>query len=275
MMLRTAASLWRPIDRWGRVPVWAIRRARRPGLTILMYHCVGAGTSLEFDLPIGLLSRQLAFLRRRYRIVSLDDLVTMAPADPSRLPTEDLLVLTFDDAHEGLYTALLPLIMRHRIPATVYLQTEHVELQQALDWGGYRTVVEARRPRPLAWWQVRALLDSGLITIGAHTHSHADLSQASPSLIAREIELSNDLFRRRLGIRPRHFAYPFGRTSPDADRVVASAYDTAVVVGSAKNTFGGINLHALRRVPVARSDGFWFFRVKLLTLRAAPFHRPP
>lgn len=251
--------------KWARLPVWWVTHDRRPGVVILMYHCVGGGTSLDIDMPVDLLAGQLAYLRRRYRIMPLDDLRSITDRAE---PDDNQLILTFDDGHEGIYTHLFPLLRRYRIPATVYVPTAYVEEQRPFDWGGYRRLPEAHRPRPMTWAQIRELMASGLVSIGAHTHSHADLSQASPEQVQHELGTSDALMDLRLGTRPRHFAYPNGRTSPAAGRLVAGAYETAVVIGSARNAHGAIDLHALRRVPVSAHEGLWFFRMKLPALDA-------
>ncbi|MGH2403386.1 MAG: polysaccharide deacetylase family protein [bacterium] len=253
--------------KWARLPVWLVTHDRQPGVVVLMYHCVGGGTSLEIDMPASLMARHIDHLRRAYRIIALDDLISIARRTAGA-PGADQLVLTFDDGHEGIFTDVFPILLRHRIPATVYVPTAYVEEQRRFDWGGYAHLPEALRPRPMTWSQIRDLARSGLVSIGVHTHSHADLSVASPERIQRELEVSGALMVQRLGARPRHFAYPYGRTSPAAARIVAKCYDTAVIIGSARNAYGAIDLRALHRVPVSARDGYWFFRLKLPALDA-------
>ncbi len=257
------AALWK----WARLPLWLVTHDRQPGAVVLMYHCVGGGTSLEIDMPAELMTRHIDHLRCRYQIVALDDLIPIARRTAG-IPETDRLVLTFDDGHEGIYTSVFPILLRHRIPATVYIPTAYVEERRRFDWGGYAALPEAHRPRPMAWSQIRDLARSGLVSVGAHTHSHVDLSAATPEVIQRELDASSAVFAQRLGLRPRHFAYPYGRTSPAAGRIVAQFYDTAVIIGSARNAYGALDVRALRRVPVSSRDGYWFFRLKLPALDA-------
>lgn len=251
--------------KWIRLPARWLLRERRPGVTMLMYHRVGGGTPSEIDLPMSMFIRQLEYVRRRFRIVSLDTVERLIRTGSS--VQTDLLVLTFDDGYEEMYSTVLPVLLRYRIPAILYLPTAYIGKRREIDWGHHQRMEARHRPDPMTWTQVRALLQSGLITIGAHTHTHADLSVAPLEKIRDEFECSNALFRQHLGIEVRHFAYPFSRTSPAAQALVPNYYHTAVVGGSVKNPFPELNLYALQRVPVSQSDGFWLFRLRLATLR--------
>lgn len=262
---RRAPTTGRRLGKWARLPLRLLSVDRRPGVVILTYHRVGGGTPLEIDLPAPLFARQLQYLRRRYRIISLDALPELSDAASSR---QDLLVLTFDDGYAEMQSVVLPLLQRYGVPATVYLPTAYLEEQRPFDWGNYQAEPEHRRPRPLTWAQVRDLQASGLVTIGAHTHTHLDLSAATAQAVQQEVALADKVLMRRLGLRPRHFAFPFGRSSAAARRIIDSRYETAAVVGWAKNPRDALDPRRLWRIPVSRSDGYWLFRFRLMTLAA-------
>lgn len=260
--------------RWLVVPWRLVIRDRRPGVTILMYHRIGGNTALEVDLPTRVFARQLAYLKRHYRVVSLEDALALARpgAPPLR---EDLLVLTFDDGCVEMHAVVLPLLRRWNIPATMYLPTAYVEEQRPLDWGHLALLPERQRPRPLTWAQADEMLRSGLVTIGAHTHTHLNCAAAAAEEIRHEIEVSNGLLAQRLGITPSHFCYPYGPTSAAARAVVAGYYDTAVVQGFARLDATVFDPLDLPRIPVSQSDGYWLFRLKLsfVDFPAAPHAR--
>lgn len=60
------------------------------------------------------------------------------------------------------------------------------------------------------WDDVRALQAAGM-ELGAHTHDHPLLEQASPERRRAEIRLSVERLAAETGRRPRWFAYPVGR----------------------------------------------------------------
>lgn len=62
--------------------------------------------------------RRLSFLRRHYKIVSLDDVIGSFSGHP--LP-ELALLLTFDDGYRSVHDVALPLAKRYRIPFLVFV----------------------------------------------------------------------------------------------------------------------------------------------------------
>ena len=94
-------------------------------VSILCYHTLGPDAE-EFDawtvLRVKDFREQLGFLRKHYDIVSLDD--ALADSRPGKRP---LAVLTFDDGDIGLYTHLLPLVEREKVPVTIYVATSQIE----------------------------------------------------------------------------------------------------------------------------------------------------
>ena len=112
------------------------------------------------------------------------------------------------------------------------------------------------------------MLDGGLMTVGAHTHTHIDLRDQSGERVAEELMTSNELIESRLGLTPQHFAYPWGYWDPTADIEVRSRYQTATLGGGAGVT-SDTDLHKINRVPVQLDDRVLFFQRKAKTgLRA-------
>ena len=64
---------------------------------------------------------------------------------------------------------------------------------------------------PLTWPQIREMVASGLITIGAHTHRHLILARCLPETLREELATSNQILADALGSRPSLFAYPNGK----------------------------------------------------------------
>lgn len=247
-----------PLVKFSILPYGALCRERRRGLTVLIYHRVGGGSGSEIDLPANLFERQMVYLRDNYTIVSMDRLLQ---EPPSFAEVYDCAVVTFDDGYLETYTNAFPILKRYGIPATVYLATRYVETGKPFDFGGSRAVVPA--PRPLGWPDVRAMVDSGLITVGSHTHNHLNLGRVPLDVVRRELALSSRVIEERLGVRPVHFAYPWGVVTPEVKSVVGEYFKTAVAGGTGKNIPGAVDLLALKRIPVQRSDGFGLFRLKL------------
>lgn len=249
-----------PLVKVAAIPHGLLFRERRPGLIILGYHRVGAGTRSDIDLPTLEFTRQMAYLRAHCRLVSLDAVIDGSLSRPADLES-DMVAVTFDDGSREIYDEAFPVLMRYRIPATVYLATHYIERQEAFDFGGFAHV--APRPRPLAWSQVREMADSGLVSVGAHTHTHRDLARLPVGAIRDEVRRSFEVIAERMGRAPHHFAYPWGNLTPTVRQIVGEHFRTAVRGGCGKNPFGAVDPLALWRRPVQQADRGWLFRLKL------------
>ena len=242
------------------IPHGVLLRERRPGVVILIYHRVGGKTDSDIDLPVDLFARQMAYLREHCTVISMnaldEDSLSARAAGSS-----DLVAVTFDDGDRGVYAHAFPVLLRYRIPATLYLATRYIDAQQPFDFGGYASAPE--RPLPLTWAQVREMAETGLVTVGAHTHNHVDLRRLSSAAVQDEVGRSRRVIEDRLGITPRHFAYPWGLMTAQVKDIVGEHFRTAVRGGCAKNPFAAMDRLALWRRPVQQSDGFGFFRLKL------------
>lgn len=223
---------------------------RRPGPRILIYHQIGTDLGREMEVESETFAEQIQYLEHEGSIVSLEKAIAgMGVADDDRL-----FVLTFDDGYADMYRNAFPLLAERGHPFTLYLSTLPIE--------------EPAMARPGAeaasWGEVEEMVETGLATIGAHTHSHPDLRTVSRTLVAFELDTSNGLIEEHLGIRPRHFAYPYGWWSADAEAEVRDRYATAVLGEGRPNTR---DTHPLRinRIAVQKSDGMRFFKRKLDT----------
>jgi len=65
----------------------------------------------------------------------------------------------------------------------------------------------------LDWSQIREMLNSGLLTVGAHSVHHPVLSRLGPETIRLELEQSRRRIEQETGTSVRFFAYPYGQDS--------------------------------------------------------------
>ncbi len=224
---------------------------RLRGPRILIYHQVGSGRSHEMNVPTEVFARHLDWLAHFGDIVSLEEAVERR-GEPE---AERLSVLTFDDGYADVYRNAFPLLQRRSIPFTLYLTSGPIESPDDFPhWPG----------EPLTWDQAKAMHNSGLMTLGAHTHTHPDLRHVDEATATREVEISNELIESRVGATPRHFTYPKGWWSQTADPAVRSGYDTATV-GMGPSITATSDLHTLGRVSVMHSDPQFAFRRKMIT----------
>ena len=219
-----------------------------PGPRILIYHQIGAGTGRQMDLTTEMFRGHVEWLLDHGRIVGFGDALSGAD-DPE---SNRQFVLTFDDGYADFYENGFPLLREKGIPFTLYLTSGHIETGEVLHPGD----------RPLSWDQVDEMLTTGLVTLGAHTHTHPDLRRLPVDQIEEEIGESNRLIELRTGQKPEHFAYPKGHWDEVAEKVIRAEYTTAVL-GGGSPVSQDTDPFRIGRVPVQRSDRHFFFTRKM------------
>ena len=224
-----------------------------PGPRILIYHQVGVMLGREMEVALETFRSHLDIIGKFGKVVDLETAVARR-GDPE---ADRLVVLTFDDGYEDVYRNAFPLLKERGWPFTLYLTTAPIVSGEALD-------PHYPDARPFTWDQVNEMAETGLATIGAHTHSHPDLRRLSADRLGEELETSNRLIEQATGAPPRHFTYPWGYWAPEADRLVRERYATATVGGGGP-VRADTDPYLLPRIPVQRSDGLRFFKKKLRT----------
>lgn len=232
-------------------------RRPAPGVTILIYHRVGAGTGGQMDLSPAVFDEQLAWLAADRRVLTLDGaLDELAAPDgidrPDGRAVRPGVVLTFDDGTADWVEEVLPALERHRVPATFYVATAFVDGSEPMPGDG----------RPISWAGLRELAASDLVTIGSHTHRHRLLDRLPRDAVADELGRSVGLLADGAGVSARHFAYPKAVAgSPAAEEEVRRRFRSAVLAGTRAN-IAGADPHRLSRSPVQAADGRAWFRRK-------------
>ena len=182
---------------------------------ILTYHSVDSSGSV-LSVEREALRRHLDSLgAQQVRVVALEELL--------RLPEEtNAVALTFDDAFQTFETEAWPLIRERGYPVTLFVATDHVGRKN--DWE--RADSERGGRRLLDWAALRRLVSEG-VRVGAHSASHADLSQLAGSQLTHEVRHCGDRIGEETGARPVAFAYPYGACDERVVAAVRGVYDLA------------------------------------------------
>ena len=224
---------------------------RTDGLVVLAYHRVGANSGTEVDLPVGLFEEQMAFLATDMHVVSLDE--GLARVLEEEAPEEPLVAITFDDGTADFVDGALPVLERYRLPVTLYVATEFVESRLEFPHHGV----------PVSWEGLRDARATNLVDIASHTHRHRLLDRLPDDEVADELDRSITLIQQRLGVDPRHFAYPKAIAgSRGADRAVRARFRSAALAGTRPNRYGHTDPFRLTRSPIQVSDGMRWFQHK-------------
>lgn len=226
---------------------------RPAGATLLIYHRVGGGSPDERDLAPAEFVRQLDVLAG-HDVVAIDDALDRLDGGDGA-PT---VVLTFDDGFADVHAHAWPVLRERRVPFTLYLATSF--LGATMQWDG--STAKAAGPA-LTWPQVEEMVASGLCTLGNHTHRHVRPER----LTSVELDECTHAIEGRLGVTPRHFAYPWGVAVPSITADLAARFRSASTGELGRNRPGGDPLR-LKRLPVRRTDPLPYFEAKLRGLGA-------
>jgi peptidoglycan/xylan/chitin deacetylase (PgdA/CDA1 family) len=240
-------------------------RLRPPGrgVVVLIYHRVGGGSGTEVDLAPADFDAQMAWLAASGRAMTLDDALALLSGPPAgvRPPSAtgtgsatDPVVVTFDDGTADLADVATPILVRHGVPATVYLATRFVDEGIAFPDDG----------TALSWAAVREMASTGLVSFGSHTHGHLLLDRLAVAAAADELDRSRQLIEAQLGAPAHHFAYPKAvAPSAEVEGLVRARFRSAALAGNRPNPYGATDPHRLARTAVQVSDGMAYFLRKV------------
>ena len=149
----------------------------------------------------------------------------------SNLPKNPIL-LTFDDGHWDLDTDVLPILKKYNIKATAYIIPGFI--------GGSDFLSPA---------QLRDVIASNLVEIGAHTVHHISLKGKFLPIVSYEVSQSKYMLEKDYHLSVVSFAYPGGQFDEQAIKVVKnSKFSTALstIPGVAQSSANRFFLYRLR-----------------------------
>lgn len=256
VILATGYACWRYA--WW-LPAISYRHPR-----ILMYHMISpALPGAKFRglrVPPRQFDDQLRYLQAEgWHFVTMRELL----ANAGQLP-EKTVALTFDDGYEDNYTQAFPLLKKYHAKATLYLVVD----RHGRDWStarkAHHSTGELAREPKLSDGQLKEMLDSGLVELGCHTFTHANLLKAGAAARWNEIAASREALRAQFNAPVESFAYPFGLYGPEDVAIARKAgYTNAVTTEEGIEDRLLERPLELRRVKVSGKDSRYSFRLKL------------
>ncbi|MCK9531702.1 MAG: polysaccharide deacetylase family protein [Gammaproteobacteria bacterium] len=228
----------------------ARRHVALPKVTVLLYHRVTDAARDNLSTGIEQFDRQMALLRRHFRVLSLPQLLRLG-----RVPMSDrpLACVTFDDGYLDNYVHAVPILTRHRIPAAFFVATGFIDSTRQFP----HDIRRGNAFIPLMTWdQLREMHAAGF-TIGSHTVNHIDCAAEPEARVRAELEASRATLVRELGLEEIIFSYPYGgrqHITPERLEWVKQAGYAGCV-----SAYGGINAGAIDRWDVKRRGVHWEF----------------
>ena len=212
-------------------------------IPIIMYHSIDEkSASTKLSVSPGSFERQMYFLKKgNYNVVRLEDLLDLMKNE--KIPNKTI-AITFDDGFENNYTAAFPVLKKLGIPATIFICPGLVGKEDYLTWS-----------------QVVEMSESGVISIGSHSMSHAYLPGSTEQKLNIEISDSKRAIESHTRKDIYSFCYPVGGFNDYVrDKVKDAGYRIAVATNPGKD-YPDHDIFAMKRVRISRTSDslltFW------------------
>jgi len=257
---------WKLLVPAGRAPQLAASASRDYPVMILYHHLV-SDRPHRFGVSTAYFLRQVNYLLRHYRVVSLSHGVELVRKGGVKVPT---VAITFDDGYADNFVNLRAITEESGLPIGYFISTEHISNGREF---AHDQLFDEHGFPPNTWEQIEFLQRCGY-EIGSHTRNHADCGSTDEEFLRHEIVGSGEDIRRKLGPTA-HFSFPFGlpeNISAPAAQIACASY---------KNVFSayrGGNFHAEARRILKRGNfplTIWELELQLQSVLTGDAKEPP
>lgn len=166
---------------------------------ILLYHNVSSVYNMFDDMlhvtPDGFDNQLSALKNAGYNIISFQDYIKHVRGEIA-LP-DNPVIITFDDGYSSVYYHAYPLLLKHQVPATVFVISGLLGFNDTL------------YPH-FTWQQAREMDSSGYIDIQSHSNFHYDSTKISHQRLILELRKSKFDIETRLNKTCNILAFPYG-----------------------------------------------------------------
>ena len=187
-------------------------------MSILCYHTVDEDFRSRLSLTPAQFEEHCRWLAADRDVVDLATAVDLMDRR-GRLP-RGTVALTFDDGFEGVYRHVYPTLMRHGLPATVFMVADTLTGDHPhVDW------VDGTPPGVLGTMTTEQMLEMARdgIDFGSHSSRHLDLPGLDEDDCEADLRRSREILEELLGRPVQTLAYPRGRHSPSTRRAARRA----------------------------------------------------
>ncbi len=213
---------------------------------ILLYHRFGATVADGMTITTPVFESHLKYLHDNgYTVIPLRRLVDWylrkGPA-----PGPKSVVIVEDDAHKSVYSDMLPLVKKYRVPVTVFIYPSAI----------------SNAKYAMTWDQLRELKKSGLFDFQSHTYWHPNFKKDRKKLKPAEFDKSVTMqlvkskarIEKELGVTVDLLAWPFGIYDDDLLRRAAAAGYVSTFTIERRNATTGEQAMKLPRYLLINAD---------------------
>jgi peptidoglycan/xylan/chitin deacetylase (PgdA/CDA1 family) len=247
---------------------------QRKKVTIVLFH----------DIPPENAEKMFGYLKKRYSVIGLQELLDNYRAGTWNFPKKPL-IITFDDGHAGNY-ALLPVIRKLDIPLTIFLCAGIVNTKRhfwfpprhpdysfqdlkrmdnparlsALQEIGFSPETEYEDAQALTKKEIEEMAPR--VNFQSHTLFHPFLPRCTGEEAEKEIAGSKSLLEQEFGLTINAFSYPNGDYSErEIELCKKAGYSCAISLVAGYNS-PDTDLFQLRRLSVNDTENLYELAVK-------------
>lgn len=228
------------------LPASAQIAPQQPGVPILLYHRFGPTVADGMTITTPVFESHLKYLKENgYTVIPLRRLVDWyqkkAPAPPARS-----VVIVEDDAHKTVYSDMLPLVKKYKVPVTIFVYPSAI----------------SNAKYAMTWDQLRELKKTGLFDIQSHTYWHPNFKRERKKLkpaeldklVNTQLKKSRDKLEKELGVHVDMLAWPFGIYDDYLLKKAAENGFTATFTIERRHAWTGDSVMKLPRYLLINSD---------------------
>lgn len=190
-----------------------IGKKRKPGAYVIMMHEITANSS-EFEEEEYAITAQT--LQKMFELLNDHGYVFCTPEEFMKKKEKRKILVSFDDAYEGVYKYVFPYMVRRNIPYVVF-----------------QSACLLNKKKYLTDHMIKEMLEYKNFYLGSHTVSHYPLHECSGQESYQEMKKCNEILREKFGKNISVFAYPYGalvtidlKDVVNASRLYKYAYST-------------------------------------------------
>jgi peptidoglycan/xylan/chitin deacetylase (PgdA/CDA1 family) len=196
-----------------------VKRSEAPRVCILVYHRVAPVPLVDPDhddwnVPPSIFADHMACLAEHSHLVRLSEVSRYLQGESQF--TKPVVAVTFDDGFANLIHYALPWLVRYQVPATWFVVTAEIGSPQpmAFDRWSRHNAPHAHPAlwRAATWSELDLAADTGLISLGGHSHTHPAPRPGFVPPYIEEVNACRNELVSRYGNRVTSYAYPYGST---------------------------------------------------------------
>lgn len=185
---------------------WYLSERGKTWCTVLLYHKVDPDLELDpsdINIHPKIFQKQMNVFADRYNVISVAELLEYVTRKRSFPPRT--VCITFDDSYRSIYEHALPILIESNLPACFFINDGYLDSDRTYPWDEDLN----RKQKMMSWTDAKEVMDSGF-EIGVHTTNHLDLAILGKDRAQKEINGSQEILNRELGVNINYFSIPFG-----------------------------------------------------------------